>query len=301
LTLEVKHQPRRTIVCEACHSIVELKHHALAIYLSGEPLRCGVCGTDIDPWENILNGLKQFFPYLVLIGGNDTFAISTFRTGQPNHINFSDAGIPDDARIVSVNLTLETGEVPEPKRFIRLATIAENSFYPKPMPHSVSLIAIADPPSPEFEVKVNVAIWWVTDNGDSDEAERLLSDAFVAYYARDFKRAIIDAHTALDFRIEAVIGGSLLRASGLDDVRMAYPAKLATMAAMAERSKIAPLPQHIFQLATDLGKRRNDQAHPRRRRRPEPQRDEAAELLCAAAFTMNYLRYRITADPHRDR
>ena len=203
-------------------------------------------------------------------------------------ITFAEYGIPEDAKILSINYTPDGGGL------IPLewhGNVPQRHF----IPPTITLYPVRfGKDGPHGETEINVAITWVFHSKD-DAVWGSLVDAFQAYVAKKFPDAVVPANTAMELTIRRLLTEVLSgvasneRISRFLEDAATYSHQLNVLVPTLARSANAPvLPDEIRGALNSLNKFRNEIAHNGEFRRTVDE-DQQAEVLASVVFGLGYI------------
>lgn len=289
------HAAQRT--CPECGAALVLGAFAFFAYLDGyrwPPDRgfatCSGCQHFFDLWEVLLESVKfPAFPTLALTEGVRSIGTVRLPINATTVVRLRDCGIPGSARIVAYYVTMM---LPGEQARASLFTPLLNQVVPPvSLDHELPVhVTTAD--SDYDTVQVSVSVSWIPHDDEAPPYTRLLDDAFDSLQQGDLPKALLLAHTALDFVLERVVLACLNEAWPGPKYKpgpgVSHNLKLAVLGALCRASRLPVLRPHILELACALNTERNKGVHPRKAQQPVS-RDRAADLLCAAVFAVMHV------------
>ncbi len=282
-----------------CYERIAIPQDVVRQYLDGKQATCPRCHASRDWWFTLLDTLKSVMSRpLIVIGAHQTVFQLTLRREQEAVIDFSAAGVPDDAQILRVYYTVEAdGEQPPLFPLQPLKSHPEPPWIPREFsiyPHTLGSGTIAE------TSKLNVLVAWLPAD-DADASQTQLVAAFDAY-ARggyepyNYDQFVIPANTAVEVALGRLMATWLTKFASADNVKnflndaATYGHQLNVLLPVMVRSVNAPLlPEHIRGALNRLRSLRNQLAHSGALSMPVT-KSEAAECLCAAFFGAEYVR-----------
>lgn len=228
------------------------------------------------------------FPTLALTKGVRSIGTVRLPVNATTVVRLQDYGIPGLARIVAYYATMMLPN--EGAQGMLYTPLLNQVVPPVSVAHELPVrVTTAD--SDYGTVQVSVSVSWIPHDDDAPPYSGLLDDAFDSLQQGDLPKALLLAHTALDFVLERVVLACLnetwpgQRYSGQG---ISHNLKLAVLGALCRASGLPVLHPHILELACALNTERNKGVHPRKAQQPVS-RDHAAELLCAAVFAVMHV------------
>jgi len=291
--------------CPHCGGGLPYDTRITLAYFYGKELACPRCGKKIDWWKTLLgmlneNGFVQ--QSLVPIGAEATWFEVLLLPGERQWIDFTEAGVPSDAKILDINYTPNGPGGLFPVEFhgnqpMRPWYPNKRLLVPVPFAKDVELAP----------TKLSVFVTWVRHAAD-DESWQSLVDAFEHYTKDDLQRAIIPANVAVESKLLKFMTAEFESVGSRKSVEEflatggTYSHQLNLLLPMVvDRYRLPRLPDPIRGLLNRLKGLRHQLAH---RGRLVAPLDKAAtaELLLAAAFGFQYLRLveMATTAPKRD-
>ena len=222
-----------------------------------------------------------------LIGAKSTIFKVKLESGLPTHVNFSDHGVPKDAKILYINYTPHGGDLFPIEMHgnvpIRHLVPTEVNLWPRPSgAHATAASEVA------------IFLTWVRYSEDEHSWQSIV-DAFEAFGQSRYDAAIVPANVAVELELSSLILSVLEpvvgkgQAEDFVDGGVPYSHQLnVLMPLIASTNHLGLLPDHIRGSLNRLRKLRNDVAHSGRAAE-RLERNEVAELLCAALFGFRYL------------
>ncbi len=281
------------VVCPHCARGLSIHGQMYdAFFVSGRT-RCPLCESEFDLWKAILEGLAHPANPYFLVGAHLTEFATELRSLQPRPVKLVDYGIDADARILDRVLTTfsAAGE-----QGLNLAVELMQPWKDKrPVEGGLLLAAVPVGERPPDSVGVSVMLVWIEGSSLGPSRENLL----LALRALHFERpdeAIVPSNTAVEASlgplIEAYFASHASRSNVqafLTDAGYAHQLNV-VLPTVAVTHGLPKFPDHIRGVLNRLRGLRNDLVH----RGSTRQRLEAGgvrELICAAAFGMEYFRF----------
>lgn len=279
-----------TFPCPHCGIVYNLAAFFPQAYYSDVETQCSRCHTTFDFWKIALDSLTKRSALLrtfaaSFIGAQQAFFEIDLAPDQVREVTFAEYGVPEDARILYLNYTVEGGGVwpvelhgNEP---IRRTTPAAIALYGRPLPKSEG---------GQAQNKVNIFVTFVVHSPE-EHALSNLAAAFDAFLREDYEAVVVPAAVAVEDTMVRLVNDYLsangfptkYRPNKLVIREIILPLACSLKALPSQRT-------HISALIKALWKHRDDMAHTGRLENSLDS-DKAAELLCAAMFEVNYLRF----------
>ena len=276
--------------CPNCkHLLPPLREIADQYFESGN-VECKTCGAKVDAWKETLSLAREQilgFVGLASLGARVSVFSLQLAPGESKKVDFSTCGVPKEATILSVNYTPQDGDCfplevhgNSPQRRI-LGT--ERTLYGRPLD------------SGRRGEPINILVTWVHSD-DSSEGWLYLVDAFEAVATGRFSQVVVPAHAAVEISLTSLISSALLKYVSKQNIRrfledLPYSHALnIILPLICIPSGIPPLAEPIRGELNRLRKLRNKVVH--ERISPSSVSDaQAGELLCAAVFGFEYVRF----------
>ncbi len=283
------------VKCRSCGGMLVVGPAELEAYvMSREPnSTCPSCSSVVDWWVTIAATVEENFFFvhaLELTGARTSVFTRNLRRDETLEINLTSEGIPDDAYIVSVNITPQ-GPGPFP------AEIRQHYFAHERIGHSLRLHAVA-PAGSRSADSCRIAFmvtWW---NPSQDVGQECLFDALHAYSVetlaeRDrvnprWNRIVVPASQAM----ELIIGRAVSDASRSLSVHtkgLNFSTELNVMLPLLTRLlSVPPMPVKVVRAVDELRVLRNEIIHEGVTKQPIT-RQRAAQLLTGALLAWCYV------------
>jgi hypothetical protein len=259
-------------------------------YLLRELVACETCKNEINLWELLKNHIALNFmlrEFTLLAGGQVARFNFTIYPGQAKKIDLREHGIPEDAEILSLNVSSPGGGSLFPLRMhendvFRFRAGKLLSFYPMPRG--------ATEPAP---TEVFAIATWVAFKEDV-EGWRSLIEASLAYSDDDYRHAVFHANIAVEQNLSVFLSheNSRVRDRGVRDrvKRAGHHHRLTVLLPRIIGTIGLPaLPGEILGALQDLNARRNDIAHSGNfEKRRVPDKAAMVEMMTAALLSFHY-------------
>jgi len=222
------------------------------------------------------------------IGARTCIGKVYLRAGQSTRVDFKNFGVPDDAKLLHVNYTPQSGLFP----------IEMHGNVP--VRHSIpSFLHLWPRPSGTLPnggiVEVNVSITWVTYAANEYTWQSLV-DGFEAYISGRYHYLLVPANVAVEFSLNRLLWDAFERVAGKErtkeflDRGATYSHQLNVLLPLLIDTKGLPLlSNHLRGLLNSLRDYRNQLAHRGVLDDGPLEHDRAANLICAALFGFRYL------------
>lgn len=253
-------------------------------HLQGRSQRCPQCDDTFDAWDEVrasLVGVGATFGVLAPFGGETLLETLRIPTRHTHELSLSDMGVPGDADVRAVLLTqvLDAGG---PESMVRIAYPSGSGPRLPRLSTSVAVhllpLGSVDPGVATFNLHAQFI------RRQAEPQRVLLTGAAVSHGDGDYRRAVIDAHTATD---TAVVNALSRRTDGKIDerTRIGFLDKLRVVESLRGEHALPSLPPVFDNALKALNQARNAVAHPRR---ANASLDEgsSADHLTAALFAV---------------
>ncbi len=279
-----------SISCPLCNGFNVIEQLKLS-YFTGEKPSCPHCKKEFDWWDAILLAVKdRFFLFQMLapIGAEATVFKVVLSPNESTKINFTEYGVPSDARILDILYTPETGGLfpleMHGNHPLRHITGNQIVLYPMPMKGQ-----------DEYnDTNVNILATWVSHTPDDDSWQNLVS-SFEAYSQQRYNACIIPANVAVESKLSRLLSEYLKSFASKDSIEdfletgATYSHQLnVVLPLIATKEEIPLLPDNIRGLLNRLRRLRNDMVHYGKTDKLL-EKDEAAELIISALFGFYYI------------
>ena len=278
------------VACLHCSAPVPIQNEITIEYFRGVQTICPKCEKTLDWWKTVLQTIRGNFMLVQAfapVGARWTILNITLRPNLQTEVKFADHGVPADANILSVNYTPQGGGLfpieihgNTPQRHVIPPIVY---LWPRPLGEGS-----------HSETTVNVMVTWVPHTAE-DEAWQNLIDAFQAYVIGRYQSEVVPANVAVESKLARLLAKFLYKSAKQDNVDSflkdgaTYGHQLnVLLPALLSRTGAPRLPTHIHTALNRLKNLRHQMAHRGVLDNPL-EKDEAAELLCAALFVFHYL------------
>ncbi|MCU1505693.1 MAG: hypothetical protein JWP05_662 [Microbacteriaceae bacterium] len=259
------------------------------MFFNQTPLSCG-CGEQIDVWDLVRGcfvGVGAVFSLLAPVGGQNSISTLTLKRREIYTLDLKTLGIEPTDIVTMVNFTAVSESAPEGGIFSSMtpAMLFGNAMPTKTaLQHEMLIYPVPVGPKPPAEGTFNLYVHFIEEQREIHRA--LLLDAIRAHGEGDYKRSILNAHTAADTALENALSRRLgaREASKLGgEVNMGFRGKVQSLALARSSAGLHELSPTFVQHLYDLNARRNKVAHPSKEQGLLDQ-DGMADLLTAAVF-----------------
>lgn len=271
-------------------------------YFTQTPLSCG-CGSPIDVWDRVRDcfvGVGAVFSLLAPIGGQTSISTVTLKSGEIFTLDMRTLGIEPTDVITMVNFTGVSDDGPGDDIFSSMvpALLFGNSVPTKTsLRHEMEIFPVPVGPKPPAEGTFNLFVHFIAEPREIHRA--LLLDAVRAHGEGDYKRSVLNAHTAADTALDAALSRRLgtREAKKLKgEVDMGFRGKVQSLALVRSAAGLPEFSSTFVQHLYDLNARRNNVAHPPK----GPLRvdlEGVADMLTAALFLVELSESDFTVAP----
>ena len=277
--------------CVSCKTALPPLRDTAAVFFENGSVPCPKCGAAVNVWEVTKNEIKIYlgtFIGLAELGANQTCFTFDLAPSERKNLDFTEHGVPPSAVVVSVNYTPQ-GAGCFPIEF-HGNEARSRSYKPQASVYGTSW---GDNPGP---IKIAVLVTWI-DELEEPEAWTMLADAFQAATDNRFSRAVVPAYSAFEVSASRLIRELLLKVTSKDSVEEFMVRDLSAASAVnvllpfiCRTLSVKDLPEDIRGKLTRLRRLRNKALH-ESLRDVDVDRSEVAELLCAAVFGFEFVRY----------
>jgi|GEM_PF-4490657 len=258
-------------------------------YFDQTPHSC-VCGIPVDAWDLVRGcfvGAGATFSLLAPIGGKSSISTLTLKLGELFHLDLRTLDIEPTDIVTMVNFTGISEVAQEGDDFSSIfpAMLFGNAVPTRSvLQHEMTIFPAPVGPTPPVEGTFNLYVHFVEEQREIHRA--LLLDSIRSHGEGDYRRSILNAHTAADTALEDTIRRQLdaLTPSNLQgDLDLGFRGKIQSLASARYLGGLPELSPTLIRLLYDLNARRNRIAHPSKKPKQLTQ-EIAADLLTAALF-----------------
>lgn len=280
------------IRCASCGAPNNVEERHFTAYFEDKKFDCTSCNKSFKFWEVALREVQENFMLsqaFSLIFAKQTVFKVYLKPNTTAHYKIEDHGIPSDAQILHVNYTPHGNLIPlEIHGNVATLRRARDTVYLWPMPPR-------DGKNP-VDTEVGCFITWVPSSELTDSWKNLVQ-ALEMYAAAEYPSAIVPANVAVESMLFAILRAYLPKHIGTGKAQdflknaATYSHQLnVVLPLITGLLSIPKLPDHIRGKLNELRDHRNNVAH---RGKPENPIDSkhAGELMCAAIFGFQYMRY----------
>ena len=277
--------------CKGCNRFLPPLDEIAANFFESDYIFCPGCGSTVDLWQTIKavarNGLNGLWG-LQSLGAKNSFFTFSLAPGQTKTVDLAEFDVPAEAVILSVIYTPNgTGCFPletHGNDARRKNATTKFQVFGWPLGEPAGTIPIA------------TSVCWTDQRGDPD-AWVMLADALQAAALEQYSRVLVPAHSAFEIGLSHLLKDILCRQSPRDDVNRFITESLTASAALnvlmpyvCTSEKFPRLREEIRGQLNRLRKLRNEVVHEGVLER-DLDKAEVRELLCAAVFGFEYVRY----------
>ncbi len=281
------------VVCPHCAKGLDIGGHLYDAFFVSGGTRCPLCESEFDLWRATLEGLAHPANPYFLVGAHVTEFSAELRALQPRPVKLVDYGIDADARILDRILTTFS---PAGTHGLNLAVELMQPWKDKrPMEGGLLLAAVPVGEHPPDSVGVRVMLVWIEGSSLGPSRENLLL-ALRALHLERLDEAIVPSNTAVEASLgplfEAYFASNASRSNVqafLTDAGYAHQLNV-VLPTVAVTHRLPKIPEHIRGALNRLRGLRNDLVH-RGSTRQRLGAGDVRELVCAAAFGMEYFRF----------
>lgn len=227
-----------------CGHSQEMKNQLLLPYIDSKAQSCDICAASFDAWECVRSGFTipgAMWFLLGALGGRRLISQHRLKRDEIWELNLDSLGVPPDADIRSVNLSAQTATLEEGVTFPAL--LFGNQPRVAKLPHQMNFFLMSSQPNTPPTTLFNLHVEFIEPQQEIHRA--LLVGSANAHGDADYRRAVIDAHTAAD---TALLNALTRRTGGLvsSKSRMSFLDKVAVVAALRNELGLASFPTRDF-------------------------------------------------------
>jgi hypothetical protein len=285
--------------CPHCYYVFPPIWEAASVYFEQGSVECTECKVKADLWQVVLARISSepFLPMFALeqLGASLTRFTETIAAHKFHEIHLDAVGIPSDARILQVGYSPQgsaDGGVVFPIEW-------HGNLPQRRVGNVLRLVgqpAISGDGTVGTVCPVGIRVLWVHQDTKEDGWPYLL-DAFDALAREEYDRVIVPAQSAVEISLMPVTRELLERHSSTDHVKGLMGDKLTfanviniVLPFMCAQASVPEMPTAVRGSINKLRRLRNDLVHSGERR-SSICKAESAEVLCAAVFGFEYVRY----------
>jgi len=283
-------------ICEAddCRfALPPLREIADEFFTKGSAA-CRQCGCPVDVWNSACRHARddhsKGYVSLPGLGARLSPFIFELKSGETKELDFSSVGVPGDAIVLSVNYTSQG-----PGCFANELHGNESRHRMKGTRVKVFGVPAQGKKAPG-PTRIACSVCWIHEADDS-EPWLLLADALEASAARHYSKVLVPAHSLVEISVSRLIASMLSQHSSKEAVDRFIENNLTSSSArnvllpyVCAQASIPPLPDAIRGKLNRLATLRNHVVH-RGLADPDLDKSEVGELLCAAIFGFEYVRF----------
>jgi hypothetical protein len=284
--------------CPHCRRPLNDIKEQIRVYLLREPVPCESCKNEINLWELLQEHIELNFmlrEFTLLAGGQVTRFSFTIYPGQVKKVDLREHGIPEDAEVLSLNVSSVGGGSLFPLRMhdndvFRFRTGKLLSFYP--MPRGTAEAA----PTEVFAIAT-----WIVFKEDV-EGWRSLIEASLAYSDDDYRHAVFHANVAVEQNLSIFLSHEYSRVLDRNVVKRAghHYRLTVLLPLMIMINGLPALPGEVLSALQDLNARRNDIAHSGNfGKKGVPDKAAMVRMMTAALLSFHY--FQILKAPRKRR
>lgn len=281
------------VACPHCAKGLEIGRQMYDAFFVSGGTKCPLCEKDFDLWKTALDGLAHPANPYFLVGAHVTEFTTEVRALQPQPVQLIDYGIDAGARILDRILTTFS---PVGTHGLNLAVELMQPWKDKrPMEGGLLLAAVPVGAQPPDSVGVSVVLVWIESSSLGPSRENLLL-ALRALHLERLDEAIVPSNIAVEASLGPLFEGYFAANASRPNVRAfltdsGYGHQLnVVLPTIAITHHLPKLPDHIRGALNRLRGLRNDLVH-RGLTRQGLGSGDVRELVCAAAFGMEYFRF----------
>jgi hypothetical protein len=277
--------------CLSCKTMLPPLRDTASLFFENGSVPCLKCGAAVDVWEVTKNEMRSYIGTpigLGELGANQTVFVFQLSPGEIKNVDFIEHGVLPTAVVVSVNYTAQGGGC-FPIEF-HGNEARSRSYRTKATVYGATLGA--NPGT----TKILGMVTWV-DESEEPEAWTMLADAFHAATDNRFSRVVVPAYSASEVSLSRLIRELLLKVTSKESVEEFMVKDLSAASGVnvilpfiCRTLGVKDLPDDIRGRLTRLRRLRNRALH-EGLRDVDVDKGEVGELLCAAVFGFEFVRY----------
>jgi hypothetical protein len=269
-----------TGVPATCGHLFDPTEPFFSTVFTGNVIKCAQCAAPIDVWtsvEDCFVGAGANFSLLAPLRGATAISSVTLVAGETYQVDLAALGVDKTATVRGVNFTGQGSSGDD--GFIVPARLMGNEFRVPQLPHEFSIFPVPVGKNPPKSAQFSVLVQYI--ERPQEVHRRILLEAVYAHGDNDFRRAIIDAHTATDTALDSVLSARL-NPLGPGEMRLGFIEKVKVASALGVAIGLKPFPTRIVDALGALNTQRNRVAHPPKKNAQAPTQKKTASMLTAA-------------------
>lgn len=269
-----------------CGRTVAVHNEFFVSYLKGASSVCSECRSRRNEWREVracLDIPNVSFMALMPFGGESFMGQVTLPMNEVTTLVLNEYGVPSSARIRDVIFTQVLDASGSAGQMVHLFNSYGNDVRKIGSAHELAVLPKTSSGVHRGDAVFNLWIHFI--NQDEGLHRQLLIDAVFAFLDQDYRRAIIDLHTAVDVAFNKIVQQWLSPShdgNKKPGVRINFLDKFTLVQRLVhtqvERSKA----EHLNGRLKRLNSLRNQSAHPPGK--ADVSRDECAEMLTVGLF-----------------
>jgi hypothetical protein len=278
------------IPCTNCNAPIIVNGSYMESFFNGEAVTCSGCKAELDWWKVAQRAIKENFmsnQAFSLLEANSKLIKFTLTPNTRTCLNFTNNGIPVDAKILYINYTPQGGD-------LFPIEIHGNVPHRRIIGNEVWLYPMAPPNEDGGATEISAMVTWIEHS--SDEIEFInITDAVEAYSNNQLLDAIVPANVAVESALSKLLSNFVSKFVGNKRVEdflensATYSSQLNVVLPLIVGMQGFPvLPDQIRGLLNKLRGYRNQIAHSGTTDK-ELTKEDTADALCAAIFGLRYI------------
>jgi hypothetical protein len=262
------------------------------VFFQRGSVQCGYCKREVDVWEacrNLVRNNAGSCNGLTFFGAQYTTFTTKLARNELKEIDFSQHGIPADAVLLQASFHPQSRDCCNP-------LFSPGRYLPQMLTRKVLLFGQPLEGNAQEEV-IAVAVTWVPFHDDFKESRIYFTEAFDVWASQKHWSVILPAYVAFEIALIRVVKSAMERrlsnervADFLRDGLTSSVALNVILPLLCDASNVKHLPAPIRGELNRLRKLRNELVHDGLAK-DAVSKPLASEMLCAAVFGFEYLRY----------
>ncbi|MEC5179948.1 hypothetical protein [Arthrobacter sp. CG_A4] len=245
------------------------------------------CRANFDLWSSVKScfvGAGSTFSLLAPLGGRTTIASVEIIAGQTMTLDLGAFGITPNDIVRGVSLT--GTDAGTDGLIVPALMFGNQPKLPSHLPHQLYFYGVPQGPMPPSKSYFSVHVQYLP--AQEEPHLNLLSDGAFAHGDHDYRRGIIDAHTAADIALQLFISRSLNPLTPYDESRLGFLEKVAVLALTRAAAGLSAPPVLLLEAFRGLNRSRNRAVHPSKGTNTVDE-EMGAECLTASVFLMRFI------------
>jgi hypothetical protein len=262
------------------------------VFFERGSVQCGYCKREVDVWEacrNLVRNNAGSYNGLTSFGGQYTTFTTKLARNELKEIVFSQHGIPEDAVLLQASFYPQRRDCCNP-------LFSPGRYLPQTLTRKVLLFGQPLEGDAQEE-RIAVGVTWVPFHDDFKESWIYLTEAFIAWASQKHWNVILPAYVAFEIALIRIVESAMEQrlSKGIisDFAKDGLTSSIALnviLPLLCDASNVKRLPDSIRGELNRLRKLRNKLVHDGLAK-DAVSKPLASEMLCAAVFGFEYLRY----------